>query len=155
MQDPVLTIKDLVKDNWDNSNTAISYDPDIHTGWHQEEANNPQVTASNPEESPIRGGATGYAAMDPTGSGGVQELDGTVNVDCWSDREVESGVNPKQLTFEFTEEVKRIVKANQHSATDLRVIAYGGRTFVPPDSDENPPVFHYNVPVGYLYEERP
>lgn len=155
MQDPVLTIKDLLASNWSSSNTSVGYDPAIHTGWHSSEADEPQVTVSNPEESPIRGGTTGYAAADATGAGGVQELDGTVSVDCWSDRDVEDSVNPKKLTFEFTEEIKRIVTANQHAATDLRIINYGGRTFVPPDPDESPPVFHYAVPVGYLYESRP
>lgn len=155
MQDPVITIQDLLSNNWKNANTSISYDPDIHTGWHQEEADTPQVTVTNPEESPIDGGRTGYSAIDGSGAGPVQELGGSVNVDCWSDRESESGVNPKKLTFEFTEEIKRIVKGDITTATDLRVINYGGRRFVPPDPSENPPVFHYNVPVGYIYEERP
>lgn len=76
-------------------------------------------------------------------------------VDCWSDRDVESSVNPKKLTYEFTEEIKRIVMANQTSATDLETLAFGGRTFVPPGDEEDPPVFHYNCPVQYLYESRP
>lgn len=155
MQDPVLSILNLLQNNWNNANTSIGYDPDIHSGWHASDAGNPQVTVSNPEESPINGGTTGYAAIAADGSGGTQELDGIVNVDCWSDRDVESSVNPKKLTFEFTEEIRRIVKANQTNATDLRLIAYGGRNFVPPGGDEDPPTFHYNVPVQYGYRSRP
>lgn len=155
IQDPVITVEELLADNWNAGNTSIGYDPDIHTGWHSDDADSPQVTVTNPEESPLGGGETGFSAMDGAGGGAVQELSGTVNVDCWSDRDVEGGVNPKKLTYEFTEEVKRIVDANRLTATDLRLIAYLGRAFVPPGSEEHPPAFRYNCPINYLYESRP
>lgn len=152
MQDPVLTILNLVSNGWDNTNTSISYDPAIHSGWHDTEANDPQVTVTHVEEG--ASGATGFSGIDPSGAGPTQDIDGTVAVNCWSDREVESSVNPKKLTFEFTEEVKRIVKNNTLSATDLRYISYGGRNFRP-DGRADPTVFRYRVPVKYFYHERP
>lgn len=155
MQAPELTIRDLLRTNWDSTNTSITYDPDISTAWYQGEKDTPQVTVTNPDENPVRGGQTGYAAADGTGKGGVQEVGGTLQVDCWCDSEVEPDEGAKKVSYELAEEVTRIVMANQHSATDLRLISPGRRTFVPPDPDESPPVMHNNVSVQYIYEDRP
>lgn len=152
MQDPVLTIQDLLSNNWDNSNTSISYDPNIHTGWVDTEANNPQVTVSTPTET-ARGGPAPFTGIDPSGAGPIQEFTGFVQVDCWSNREWES-TNPKKLTFEFSEEVKRIVKDNVLSATDLRYIGWSGRRFVV-DPEMEKTLFRYTCEVDYLYREAP
>lgn len=152
MKDPKLSVLDLLTDNWDNTNTSLSYDPDIHTGWHNPESSNPEVTVSSARESPTAGG-TGFSAIDPSGAGGVQEMDGIIAADCWSDREV-SSVNPKTVIFELTEEVKRIIKANTFNATDLRYVVWRGRREIPP-ANEPDPTFHYATRIWYQYEERP
>lgn len=153
MKDPKMTVHDLIDSDWDNTNTSINYDPDIHTGWHNPESTDPEVTISSAEETPTAGG-TGFSAIDPTGAGPVMELDGVVSVDCWSDREV-ADPNPKTLTFEFTEEVKRILKNHLLDAQDLRFLVYHGRREIPPESDDPTPTFHYAVRAWYQYEERP
>lgn len=154
MKDPVLAVKDLIKTNWSKANTSISYDPSIHTGWHDKEANTPQVTVSHPDEGVIHGGDTGFTGFDPDGSGPTQDINGMMQVNCWSSREVEVDVNPKKLTFEFSEEVKRIIKANTLTVTDLRFVSYDGRrSMVEPRAE--PAVFRYRVRVRYGYEERP
>jgi len=154
MADPTLTIRNLLKNNWDNTNTSLSSDPAIHTGWIDREASSPQVTVTSAEESPISIGQSPFSGIVPDGSGPTQEIGGTVMIDCWSSREMESSVNPKQLTFEFSEEVKRILKGNLTSATDLRYIGYQGRRFMT-DPDAEPVVFRYSVTAWYVYQERP
>lgn len=152
MKDPKLSILDLLKANWDHSNTSLSYDPDLHTGWHNPEASNPEVTVSSARESPTAGG-TGFSAIDPSGAGGVQEMEGIVAVDCWSNRDV-ADENPKSVIFEFSEEVKRIVKQNTFNADDLRYIVWRGRREVTPENEPDV-TFHYATRVWYQYEERP
>jgi len=154
MQDPTVTIYRLLKDNWSNENTSMGYDPQIHTGWWDTENNQPEVTISNRDETAVRGGRSPFTGIDPSGAGPTQTINGEVQVNCWSSREVEANVNPKKLVHEFSEEVKRIVKANTTLATDLRFIGYnGGRLIV--DQEAEPAVFRIQMIIWYVYEERP
>lgn len=155
MKDPKMTVLDLVENGWDTSNTDIGYEPDFHTGWHNPEATEPEVTVSALNDETPGIGGTGFTGIDPSGAGGIQHPEGIVSIDCWSDREVEDDVNPKTVTFNFSEEVKRIIKNNTLSATDLTYLVYNGRDEVPPDGDEATPTFHYQVRAWYQYEERP
>lgn len=154
MKDPKLTVVDLLEADWDNSNTEIGYDPDMHTGWHNPESTKPEVTVSSLEDESPTAGGTGFSAIDPTGAGPIMELDGTILIGCFSDREV-ADVNPKTVTFNLTEEVKRILKNHLLDATDLRYLVYHGRREVPPDTDEPTPTFQYTVRAWYQYAERP
>lgn len=150
VKDPTLSIYELLRDNWDSSNTSINYDPNVSTGWFDHEANSPQVTVSNLSEGPIFGDVAPFSGIQGDGSGPVQEFSGTVEVNCWSDREVESSVNPKSLVHDFFEEVRRIVNANLTDVTDLRYIGIGTRNFLV-DTDAEPTTFRYSVRVEYLY----
>jgi hypothetical protein len=154
MKDPKVTVLDLIENNWNALNTSYGQDPDFHTGWHNPQSTDPEVVVSRAEENPTAGG-TGFSAIDPTGAGPVQEIDGIVSIEAFSDREV-SDVNPKTLTFEFTEEVKSIVKNHALTATDLRYLSYNGRRELPPENSSEPiPTFHYTMRAWYQYEERP
>lgn len=148
--DPVLSVYELLRDNWDNSNTSIGSDPNISTGWFDHEANSPQVTVSNLEEGPIFGGQAPFSGIQGDGSGPVQEFSGTVEVNCWSSRELESSVNPKKLIHEFYEEVRRLINLNTTSLTDLRYVAVGAREFIV-DTEAEPAVFRYRTEIEYLY----
>lgn len=154
MKDPTLTVHDLLNNNWDNSNTSVSYDPNIHTGWVDTEASTPQVTVSTADELAAPGNQTPFSGIDPSGAGPTQDISGTLHANCWSSWNWESDVNPKKLTFEFAEEVERIVTNNQLSAADLQYIGYGGRRFLV-DENVEPTVFRYDVTVEYFYENRP
>lgn len=148
--DPTKTVYDLLRNNWKNSNTSISYDPNFSTGWFDSSASNPQVTVSNLEEGAIFGDIAPFSGIQGDGSGPVQEFSGTVEVNCWSDREVESSVNPKKLCHQFFEEVRRIVNNNTLTATDLRYIAIGNREFLV-DTDAEPATFRYSIEIEYIY----
>lgn len=153
VQDPTLTIRDLLDDNWNTSNTSVSYKPAIHTGWIDTTANQPQITVTSATES-ASGRETPFSGIDPSGAGPIQTIVGTLKVNCWSNREAEGRVNPKKLTYEFSEEVKRILKANVTGATDLRYIGYMGRTLRVEEESESV-WFRYDISVWYVYCERP
>lgn len=146
LADPKLTIRDLLKDNWNAANTS-GVTPDVHTGHWNQEANNPQVTVTDPtEDIDLRG-------TDPSGAGLVRWMLGGVLVGCWSTRDA-SSVNPKQLTVEMSEEVDRIVTANRFGNTDLAWLEWRGREeFV--DSRAEPTLYRYDCEVAYQLERRP
>ena len=152
VQDPTLTIKQLLEDNWIISNTSINYVPSIHTGWIDTSANQPQITITSADETAV-GDMTPFSGMRGDGGGPTQTMIGNVMVSCWSNREAEKVVNPKKLIYEFSEEVRRILKANVTNATDLQYIGYMGRRMIVEEESESV-WFRYMIPVWYVYHER-
>lgn len=150
--DPKLTIKNLLATNWTASNTS-NVTPTFGTGWFNEESKHPQVTVTDRNDTPIRGGETGYQAIKSDGSGPTQTIIGTANVNVWSTRDANS-VNPKQLTHEMAEEVQRIVLANYNGSGDLRWLAWGG-ALERVDTQVRPAVFRYLCEVRYSYQRSP
>lgn len=150
--DPVITIMDLLDDNWNASNTS-SVTPSIHSGWIDTEANSPQVTVSNLDEGPIFGSDAPFSGIKPDGSGAVQDFNGTVQTNCWSSREL-SSTNPKKLCWEFSEEVRRIVDANRLTATDLDFIGFQDRNFIV-DTQSEPAIFRMQCFVQFGHKEMP
>lgn len=145
MNDPKMSIKDLLKDNWEATNTS-GVTPNIHTGWYDLKSNTPQVTVTNSSEVAVSGGVTGYFGIATNGAP-AQYWEGSMMVDCWTTREA-SSVNPKQLTFEFKEEIKRIIQANYGVVTDLDWIAWlGGPELV--DDKQSPVVYRLAGTVRY------
>lgn len=154
VKDIVLVIKDYLDNNWDTSNTSISYQPDTHTGWFDTQATNPQVTISTPNETAQGGGTTPFSGIDPTGAGPTQEINGFCVVNCWSDREVESGVNPKKLVHEFKEEVRRIIHDKATAHEDYRFIGFSGADFLV-ETETEPTGFRIEITVQFGYAVRP
>lgn len=151
--EPTKAILDILQTNWNNANTSISSDPSFHTGRYNQDASNPQVSVTDINATTIGGSPSGYAAFDPSGAGAIQEYDGGVDVGLWSDYSV-ADVNPKKLTWEFREEVMRIVQANQTTVTDLRYVA-GGQHRLIVETEKTPAVYHRIQEVVYGYAERP
>lgn len=147
MDDPKLSIKNLIKDNWDSDNTS-NVTPNIHTGWYDAKSNRPQVTFTDPSEAVIAGGVSGYTGMTSGGTP-TQQWDGSVSVNFWVTREAVS-VNPKAFLFEMRREVQRIVKANYDAISDLHCIAWKGGMEMP-DTDQSPVVYRWIGEVGYAY----
>ena len=149
--DPKVTITSLLKTNWSGSNTS-GVTPTFSTGWFDEKAQHPMVTITNESEATTGGGNTGYFGIDGAGGTAHQQIVGSVDVNVWSTRDDSSSVNPKQLTFEMSEEVKRIVRANYLSATDLDFISWGGR-LERVDTNQSPTSYRYLCQVTYGYLE--
>lgn len=167
---PEQVVKELVRREWVDSNVPgdpSDITPVVLHGWLNEGAGNYQVTVSNPEQSPLNGGQSGYAATRGDGSGPVRQLDGTVQVNVWTARgwtgENGNGGNPARVAFDMKTEVERILH-DHHDGTDadgnetsLDVVAPLGSTrFVDDQSDEwDVPIFRYNVVAGYGYHVDP
>lgn len=150
IKDPVLVVLDFLDNNWNTSNTSISYQPQTHSGWHDNSATKPQITVSTPNEQAQGGATTPFSGIDPTGGGPTQEINGFVVVNCWSDWEVESGVNPKKLVFEFKEEVARIIQNNVTTRDDYRFIGYSGADFLV-ETEVEPTTYRYEATIRYGY----
>lgn len=152
--EPAISIRDLLANNWDSSNTSISSDPDIHTGWFKGapgHGDTPQVSLIQSREDDFEGGDTGFFAQGAENL--VQAFTGQVLAVCWAHHDMFDGVNPKTLTFEMSEEVRRILKANTFAITDLEWVSWVGRV-KRVDVDAEPTLFRQDCEVRYFYFDR-
>lgn len=161
-EEPDKIIYDLLRTNWEHTNTTYSSDPKFQTGWYDFGSDAPQVSVTEPGDSVINGGDTGITAL--TGSGGVvQRRVGETYATCWSgtfdDTRAAGAGNPKNAAFQMANEARRILLkyANGTRKTDgskqLWSIAPGEvqrRT----NEGDDPTVFRYEVTVIYTYEDR-
>jgi len=147
MNDPKLSIKNLISDNWDSDNTS-GITPNTHTGWFDTRSNLVQVTVTDSSEVVERGGVTGYTGIATNGAP-AQLWVGSLSVNCWLTRDAIS-INPKQAIFEMKEELRRIVKAHYESISDLQWISWrGGMEMV--DDTQSPVVYRWAGEIGYAY----
>ena len=147
MDDPKLSIRNLIKDNWNSVNTS-GVTPVIHCGWYDTKANMPQITITDTSEVVEAGGISGYTGMTSNGTP-AQLWVGTASVNLWVTREAVS-VNPKQFLFEMREEVKRIIQAGYDDISDLHFIAWRGGTEMV-DVNQSPVVYRFAGEVGYAF----
>lgn len=153
-KDPILTVYDFLVAGWNSANTS-GVTPKIHTGWFNVNWKTPQVTVTDLREFPVSGGVTGFRSIDSLGNG-AKLMIGNMTVGVWSHVDDNSNINPKQLTFEMSEEVKRIVKANMLpniGTTGLQWLSWIGRRRVV-DTSEEPILFRYENTVSCMYEDR-
>lgn len=126
-----LLVRDLIRNNWDNTNLPTSVEnDDIHTGWWDDDKAFPQVTVTSDEEGPLNGGDTGVTALKGAGNGYVQHRNGTVLVDCWAGSRADYdnyGEEQVQLQ-EMMDEVERIVFNNLLALSEVDSIAITNRT---------------------------
>lgn len=152
IQEPAVTIRDLLDNNWQSANTS-GVKPRISTGWFDQDALYPQISCSAFPEGTLMWGVE-------SGQGSVQVRDGVVNVVTWSHRKmVDSGgspigTNPKEFRYEMRQEIERIVVANENSAIDLLEIRFGEVT---PDvkTDFPEPVYTDDIQIVYRWIRRP
>lgn len=168
---PEVVVKNLIRDAWDPAAT-LDVTPSVHHGWleseHADDADPGlfEVTVSNPDESPVNGGDTGYSGIDPTGAGPTQRIGGTVEVRTWAQRGRVgtngngANANPRQLAYLFKSHVEDIVHDHaqgtdaQGNPTDLSFLSPLG-SVRRVDDDEEPVMYFYLVTVGYGYHRRP
>jgi len=147
MNDPKVSIRNLIKGNWDAEYTS-SITPVIHLGWYDSKPNMPQVTITDTSEVVEAGGISGYTGMTSSGTP-AQLWVGTASVNLWVTRDAVS-VNPKQFLFEMREEVKRIIRAKYDDISDLHFIVWRGGTEMV-DVSQSPVVYRFAGEVGYAY----
>jgi hypothetical protein len=163
---PEVLVKNLIRDAWDETlyDAGEQFVPSVHHGWVDPEGDVYEITISNPDESPVGGGETGYTGIDPSGAGPVQEIGGTVDVNCWAarDRAGTNGVslNPRKAAFLMKWQVEQILRDHATATdasgaeTDMRVLAPRAMTRTV-DPDEEPPMWRWNIAAGYQYQARP
>ena len=148
--DPKVKIKTLLDGNWNSANTN-GLTPKVHTGWYNSAwADMPQVTITNPVYTVRNGGETGITAIGGNATL-VRFQVCTLDVDCWATREG-TGVNPKDLTYNMSNEVRRIIEANMFSDSELELLTWLGMN-EQVDTRVQPVVFRYNNSVRLMWKD--
>lgn len=167
---PEVVVKELVRREWTAGNVD-GITPYVVHGWLGDgdggHENDYRVTVSNPEESAVAGGQTGYAGIDPSGAGPVQMVGGTLAVNVWASRGWTgtggTGGNPRKVAYLMKREVERVL-FDHHDGTDADdadtsldyLSPESSRRFVE-DADEpdESPLYRYQVTVAYGYHREP
>lgn len=155
--DPKLKVYNLLTNNWDITNTSNVL-PKVHMGWYNTGwQNKPQVTIVMPSYVVMNGGMTGVSAIGPGGSN-VRVMQVQMNVSGWAHHEMvdQNGaditVNPRQLAYEFSNEIRRIVEINLDSDPELDWMSWIDMS----ESVEmriKPVLFRYDNTIRMLYRE--
>lgn len=156
ISDPKLTVRDLLRDAWDNGAVHTTLDEsDIHTGWFDDGKGFPQVAVSNRNENVAGGGRTGFTAIAGDGAGGVQSRTGTVLVTAFagSRADYEARGLAQQQAEQMADEVSRIVGTNQ-SPDQYLSLSVGPREDLV-DTDANPTEFGVQYQVRYAWTKEP
>lgn len=145
--EPKVLILALIKDNWIAANIAGTLTPAFHTGWWNPKSIGPQVTFTGGDEA--YQGDSGYGAIGAAGP--VQIVNGQISANCWASRSegVAGSQNPKLITYDMANEIRRIVLANAVLVTDLEYVSIITVNEIPPETDVSPLTFRKNVTVGY------
>lgn len=159
---PEVEIKNLIRDEWDETiyDVGEQFVPSVHHGWVDSDGDYYEITVANPDESPVRGGETGYSGIDPTGAGPTQDIVGTVDVNCWADS-TRSGVNGvtlnhRKAAFLMKAQVESILR-DHAQGTDAAGNSTAFFHFSPMgasrniEEDEEPPIWRWLVTAGYSY----
>lgn len=162
-EDPLVTVRKILVENWDEDNTVLADVPRFQTGWYDFGSDDPQVTITNSDEGVVEGLHTGQTAA--TGAGGVHQIrSGMMLVNCWSGTYDDmqgmgdggEDISPKQAAWDMAKEVHRIIQENASGTTDedgnQQLQSLGAediRRIV--DTDRDPAVFRYEVTVLYTY----
>jgi len=155
LKDPKVAIRDLLVANWDTANTILDSVPSIHTGWFNgQRLNTPQVTVTDPNENILDGGNTGFSAIGGGSTGGrVKFIIGNLTVGTWAHQRMIDGVNAKALSFDLSEEVRRIINVHIHDAEDMEWVSWDGRS-ERINPTEDPVLFRYDTLVTYFRIDR-
>lgn len=129
LEDPRVTLKNLLENNWTAGNTPSVDTPNFATEWiDRVDKNRPLVTVTNPNDTPTA--PTGYSSIRGDGSGVNQRKRGFVFLNAWGeDRrpdEVDTKPNPKTQAREMWNEVERIILANPEGTGALEFLRTDG-----------------------------
>lgn len=127
-EDPKSTIYQLLKDNWDSSNTSNVGTPNFATRWINRSPKSPPLVTVTDRNITKRAAGPGFFAIRGDGSGGVNRKRGFVIVNCWVDDvdDPSSGTDPQILLEEMWNEVERIALDNGTGTGDLEALSLSG-----------------------------
>jgi hypothetical protein len=156
IQDVRLTIRNLLRSNWNNSSLPVGVsDDDIHTGWYDDGKGFPQISVTNTDGGAVGGGRTGYSAIDASGAGGIQLRSGTVLVTAWAgsrDDYDSRGLEELQAE-EMATVIEEIIGSNQ-SPGQLDSLSVDRRRKLV-DSDANPVEHYVQFDVRFTWRKTP
>jgi len=155
--DPKVKIYNVLVANWAPANTS-NVTPKIHMGHYNTawEAR-PQITIVGPRYDVLRGGSTGITAFNGAGAS-VRVTEVEMFVSCWAHHEMKDnngaaiGVNPRQLTYEMSHEVKRILESNMFTDSELDWMNWTGMV-EGVEMKIKPVLFRYTNTVRLMYRE--
>lgn len=143
-------VYEILKNNWDNANTSISTDPRFSTGWFDKGKDFPQVTVTNKNE--VSGQEYDFIKAD--GSGPGKDVKESVQVNTWVHKGAVD-VDPKTLSEEMKNEVKRLIHNRFESLSDYHLLGHGTPREIPQAGDVRPHVFRFNIPVFAKWFQTP
>lgn len=149
--DPKLTVQDLLRANWDNTDMVVALnDDEIHTGWFDANRSFPQVTVTSTEEGVVNGGESGVTGLKGDGTGVTQHRNGTVLVNCWagSSDDYDARGEEQVQAQAMADEAERIVFNNVASISGLTSISVTAREKVV-NTDTEPAEHRIMLEVTY------
>lgn len=147
--DPIVTFKDLLKAQWDDSNIVGTRTPKFSTGWYDETASYDQITFSDAPDIVTPHGVRG------DGTGLIEEIQGTIMARAWAIRRT-GQPNPKQIVWDYIEEVIRIIKAFEQASPDPGIdVMRPGATFRNTDVERSPTVYWRELEIEYSWLREP
>ena len=159
--DPPDDLSKLIRAEWNPANT---YDlaPACHTGWYDTNRGGQQITVTNPDESVINGGETGFTSL--RGDGSPSQLwGGEVYVNTWAGTREDcrglhpdgGDLNPKALATALRDEATRIIDAHADGDLDgenvFNTLAVARRRGLA-DTDGPATVFRWELRLLYTYD---
>lgn len=156
--EPSVIVSNLLQSEWNGANIDGSFDAGkrISTGWWSEDSPHPQITVTPVDED------TSPTGLDPSSGGLTSWVSGSLDCNVWvaNDYDSTGGVHPRTLRWQLRREVQRIIMHNQQGTTtdsgdpELTRLETGVvRGLV--ETDSEPVVYRYVVPVGYVWHARP
>ncbi len=144
MQDPLITIYDVLLADWGGAIVPAVGDIRFNTSWLDKDIQTPQITV------------TEVSTVDqPFDMGyGTVRVNAIYQIDIWVTviRATDSGVTlAKTYKWAMRQEVKRILKANHVGLTDIELLILNdmGRSLDEPDA--TPPILRFSQMVGIVY----
>jgi len=140
MQDPLITLLTLLKDNWTLTGELAKENIRFSTGWIDEDFQGPQIVI------------TSVTDMKTPQNIGYEKIfhDAVYQIDIFVPILRETGKGPgkaKANKWAMTQEVERILKANL-KATDLWYLLYSGVSRDADELDREPPVLRKIIEVN-------
>jgi len=145
MQDPLITLYDVLLADWDDITVVpVAANITFTTGWYDKSIATPQITV------------TELATVDrPLDLGyGTVRVDAVYQIDCWVTISRMTGAGPqlaKEYKFAMRQEVKRILKENLTGLTDIELLILNDAGQSLDEPDGAPPLLRFSQMVGVIY----
>jgi hypothetical protein len=156
IQDVRLTIRNLLRNQWNNSNVPVELsESDIHTGWYDDGKGFPQVSVTDTDDGAVGGGWTGYSAIDSGGNGGVQLRSGTVLVTAWAgSRDDYDARGEEELQADAMASLIEEIVGSNRAPGQLHSLAVDRRRKLV-DTDANPVEHYVQLTLRFTWRTTP